>query len=27
VLIVPAYWRDHVRTRAIEDAGAVEARA
>jgi hypothetical protein len=27
VLLVPAYWRDHVRTRAIEDAGAVEARA
>ena len=27
VLLVPAYWRDHVRTRAIENAGAVEARA
>ncbi len=27
VLLVPAYWRDHVRTRAIEDAGALEARA
>jgi sarcosine oxidase gamma subunit len=27
LLLVPAYWRDHVRTRAIEDAGAVESRA
>jgi acetylglutamate kinase len=27
LLLVPAYWREHVRTRAIEDAGATEATA
>ena len=25
LLLVPAYWREHLRTRAIEDAGATEA--
>jgi acetylglutamate kinase len=24
LLLVPAYWREHIRTRAIEDAGAAE---
>jgi hypothetical protein len=27
VILVPAYWRDHVRARAVEDARATEARA
>jgi hypothetical protein len=27
LLLVPAYWRKHVRTRAIEDAGATEVPA
>jgi sarcosine oxidase gamma subunit len=27
LLLVPAYWREHVRARAIEDAGATEATA
>jgi hypothetical protein len=27
LLLVPAYWREHVRTRAIEDAGATEVTA
>ena len=27
LLLVPAYWREHVRTRAIEDARATEVTA
>ena len=27
LLLVPAYWREHVRVRAIEDAGATEVLA
>ncbi len=26
LLLVPAYWREHVRTHAIQDAGATEVR-
>jgi hypothetical protein len=27
LLLVPAYWREHVRTRTVEDAGATEVTA